>query len=314
MQITTSTLDFRRTIPFLFINISLFLVTFASGFAQEKSYKQEKEISQTFYITANTGLDTEKRISQNILNAITQSSQKDENATLLVVGNITPEKGYPSKDKAQEETEKYLTDYLLKPIEKFNGKVIFTPGVNEWNKKGHKSIDDLESFLQDNSKAKFWPNDGCPIESEEINDDVALIMIDSQWYLENWDDHTYINNKCDIKTRAQFFEEFKDELKDNFGKTIIVAVHHPILSSTKYGFIKKVAGFSDQTYQNAEQSRLHNILEATAREFEDVIFVSGNDRNLQYLDHHEVPQIISGAATSTQKARAKKKTAQPYWN
>ncbi|HSM62720.1 MAG TPA: hypothetical protein VK833_02160, partial [Gillisia sp.] len=77
MQITTSTLDFRRTIPFLFINISLFFVDFASGFAQEKSYKQEKEISQTFYITANTGLDTEKKISQNVLNAITQSSQKD---------------------------------------------------------------------------------------------------------------------------------------------------------------------------------------------------------------------------------------------
>ncbi len=308
MHITTSTLDLRRTISFLLINIFLFLITCASGFAQEKNSKQEKEISQTFYLTAHTGLDSNNKISQDILNAINKASQKGDNATLLLVGNITPEKGYPSKDKAQEETEQYLTQYLLKPIEKFNGKVIFTPGVNEWNKKGHKSIDDLESFLQDNSKAKFWPNDGCAIESEQINDDVALIMIDSQWYLENWDDHTYINNKCDIKTRAQFFEEFRDELKDNFGKTTIVAIHHPVLSNTKYGFIKKVAGFSDQTYQNAEQSKLHNILEATAREFEDVIFVSGNDRNLQYLDHHEVPQIISGAATVTQNAKAHKKT------
>jgi len=308
MHKSTSTPEFRRIFNFSNLSLFSFFMIFSLGFSQENRENQEKEIAQTFYITANTGLDTDNKVSQEVLSGIVKSSQQDENATLLIVGNITKDKGYPSKEDAQKKTETYLKDFLLNPIEKFNGKVIFTPGKNEWNKKGHKSIDDLESFLQDNSKAKFWPNDGCPIESEEINEDVALIMIDSQWYLEDWDEYPYINNKCDIKTRAQFFEEFKDELKDNFGKTIIVAVHHPILSSTKYGFIKKVGGFSDQTYQNPEQSKLHNILEATAREFQDVIFVSGNDRNLQYLDHHEVPQIISGAATKTQKARAEKKT------
>ncbi|WP_237708901.1 hypothetical protein [Gillisia marina] len=212
---------------------------FSSGFAQDKSATQGKEIVHTFYITANTGLDKSNQTSQEVLNGIINSSKKDKDATLLIVGNITKEKGYPSKEDAQKKTEDYLKTFLLNPIDKFNGNVIFTPGVNEWNKKGHKSIDDLESFLQDNSKAKFWPNDGCPIESEEINDDVVLVMIDSQWYLEDWDKHPYINNKCDIKTRDQFFAEFRDELKDNYGKTIIVAVHHPILSSTKYGFIKK---------------------------------------------------------------------------
>lgn len=294
---------------FNFSNLSLLIVfsVFSSSFAQVKSADQGKEIAHTFYITANTGLDETNKTSQEVLNGIVKSSQEDKDATLLIVGNITKEKGYPAKDDAQRKTEAYLQNSLLNPIDNFNGNVIFTPGKNEWNKKGHKSIDDLESFLQDNSKAEFWPNDGCAIESKEINEDVALIMIDSQWYLEDWDKHHYVNNKCDIKTRDQFFAEFKDELKDNYGKTIIVAVHHPILSSTKYGFIKKVAGFSDQTYQNPEQSKLHNILEATARAFDDVIFVSGNDQNLQFLDHHEVPQIISGAAAKTQKARAEKK-------
>ncbi len=308
MYTLQSTLGFRRIFNIQNISFLSCIMMFSLGFSQETKTSESKEVAQSFYITANTGLDDENKSSQEVLNEIIRSSQSDENATLLIVGNITKDKGYPSKGKAQEKTETYLKQHLLTPIDKFNGKVIITPGVNEWNKKGHKSLDDMESFLQDNSKAKFWPNDGCGIESKEINDDVALIMIDSQWYLENWDEYPYINNKCDIKTRDQFFAEFRDELKDNYGKTIIVAVHHPILSSTKYGFIKKVAGFSDQTYQNPEQSKLHNILEATARQFEDVIFVSGNDRNLQYLDHHDVPQIISGAAAKTQKARAEKKT------
>lgn len=308
MHTPQSTLGFRRIFNLSNISLLSCIMMFSLSFAQETKPTESKEVAQSFYITANTGLDEENKSSQEVLNEIIRSSQSDEKATLLIVGNITNDKGYPSKDKVQEKTEAYLKQRLLTPIDKFNGKVIITPGVNEWNKKGHKSLDDMESFLQDNSKAKFWPNDGCGIENEVINDNVALIMIDSQWYLENWDEYPYINNKCDIKTRAQFFAEFRDELKDNYGKTIIVAVHHPVLTSTKYGFIKKVAGFSDQTYQNPEQSKFHNILEATAREFEDVIFVSGNDRNLQYLDHHKVPQIISGAAAHTQKARAEKKT------
>jgi len=300
--------SFKRILKITNLFLLIFFSILSSTYAQVISVDQDQKIAHTFYITANTGLDETNKTSQEVLNAIIKSSKDDADATLLIVGNITKDKGYPAKEDAQSKTETYLQNSLLNPIDNFNGDVIFTPGKNEWNKKGHKSLDDLESFLQDNSKAEFWPNDGCPIESKEINEDVALIMIDSQWYLENWDKYPYINNKCDIKTRDQFFAEFKDELKDNFGKTIIVAIHHPILSSTKYGFIKKVAGFSDQTYQNPEQSKLHNILEATARQFDDVIFVSGNDQNLQYLDHHEVPQIISGAAAKTQKARAEKKT------
>lgn len=305
---TTSTQDYQRHLNISIFNFLLLFLVFSAGFSQEKSKIEDKEISHAFYITSNVGNDEANKVSQEILDQINIASQEDKNATLLIVGNLTNEKGYPSKEDAQKRAEEDLKKNLLTPIDKFNGRVIFTPGVNEWNKKGHKSIDDLESFLQDNSKAKFWPNDGCPIDSEEISDDVVLVMIDSQWYLENWDDHPYINNKCDIKTREQFFAEFKDELKDNYGKTVIVAIHHPILSRTRTNFIDKVAGFSDQSFQNSEQSKLHNILEATASGFDDVIFVSGHDRNLQYLDDHDVPQIISGAAAKTQKATAEKKT------
>jgi len=276
-----------------------------STFAQVVRSSENKEISRAFYITANTGVD-DSDISQQILKQITIASQKDEAATALIVGNLTREHGYQKNHEKRKEEEEYLQKNLLQPLKDFNGDIIFTPGENEWNKKGHKALDDLESFLQDNSKAKFWPNDGCALESENINDDIAMIMIDSQWFLEDWDNYPYINNKCDLKTREQFFVEFRDELKDGQGKTIIVAIHDPILTNTKFGLINKIGGFSSQTFHNEQQRELHDRLEAIAREFEDVIFVSGKDRNLQYLDHHEVPQIISGAATSTQKAKIHK--------
>jgi len=289
-------------------NKTLFFLTIllgASVFAQEKSKNSNKEISRSFYITANTGMD-DTNISQDILKQMNKASQEDKEATALIVGNVTRKDGYPNDDDKRKKEEQFLQKRLLDPLKGFNGSIIFTPGENEWNKKGHNALDDLESFLQDNSKAKFWPNDGCALESESINDDIAIIMIDSQWFLEDWDNYPYINNKCDIKTREQFFIEFRDELKDSQGKTVIVAIHDPILTNTKFGFVNKIGGFSSQTFHNEQQRQLHDRLEATAREFEDVIFVSGNDRNLQYLDHHEVPQIISGAATKTQNAKIHK--------
>lgn len=261
-----------------------------------------KEVAHSFYLVGNTGT-AKPANSKSIFEAINLSSKEDKDATLILLGNFTKE-GYPLDKSLQKDIEKQLKKDLLEPTEGFIGNIILTPGFNEWREDGgHKNLDDMESFLQDNSKAKFWPNDGCAIEGESIGEQVELIIIDSQWFLEDWDEHPYINNKCDIKTRKQFFIEFKDELKDNQGKTIIVAIHHPVLSNTKQGFFEKTGGFNKQAYYNLEHQELRNRLETIASQFEDVIFISGSDKNLQFLEDDGIPQIISGAAAKTKAAK-----------
>lgn len=262
----------------------------------------EKEISHSIYFTANSGLDTSE-VSRRILKQINVASQTDEETSVVIMGNLTPKGGYPAKKKERKKVEEFLSRNLLEPLEGFNGKIILNPGRNEWNMEGHQNIDDLESFLQDNSEAKFWPNDGCALKRKDLNDKVTLVMVDSQWFLEDWDKHPYINDKCEIKTREQFFLEFKDELKDEQGKTIIVSIHHPIMSGTKQGFFNNTGGFTKQSYYSDTRQELSGRLETLSRQFEDVIFVSGNDRNLQYLNDTETPQIISGAMGKLQKAK-----------
>lgn len=288
----------------LVIPVCLF-ITPDAAFCQDDKNSAEKNKSHTFYITGNTGID-QNSSSSAVLQQITEDSKAEENASLLIIGNLTPPGGYPSEGKKREQINLFLQKDLIDPLKNFNGKVIYTPGVNEWNKGGHDNIDDLESFLQDQLDSDFWPSDGCPLEKEDINDDVVLVMVDSQWFLEDWDDHPYINNDCDLKTREQFLTEFKDDLKDSQGKTVIVAMHHPIMSNTRFGFINKIGGFSKQSFENKELRSLRGRLETIGSEFEDVIFVSGNDRNLQYLEDDRNPQIISGAAATTQPVKAQK--------
>lgn len=280
--------------------LPVFLIIATGLIAFQGNAQENKEISKSVYITSNIGNQKNSK-SDEILKAIVKQSQSDDHAVFLSTGNNTSPAGYPEKNRKKEKER--LTARLLDPLKNFNGQIILIPGKNEWNSGGQQNIDDLESFLQDNSKAKFWPNDGCPIERETLSDQVELVMIDSQWYLEDWDQHPYMNSKCEIKTREQFFAQFKDELKDEQNKTVIVAIHHPLISANRRGFFERMGGFSNQAYFNNQMQYLMGRLETIASQFEDVVFVSGNHRNLQFIMDDGIPQIMSGATTDLQKTR-----------
>ena len=47
-----------------------------------------------------------------------------------------------------------------------------------------------------------------------------LQLLDTQWYLTDWDKHPTINDECEIKTRNEFILEIEGELKKNNEKTI----------------------------------------------------------------------------------------------
>src|SRR5690606_14325951 len=161
-----SKLTFLNGLSYRSISIPLFILTvFLTSFVQGQN--EDKKISQIFYFTGNTGVD-ESQYSSEVLSAINIMSQKDDKATFVGLGNITSS-GFPSDDKKRDEVKNTLRETLLEPMENFNGRVIYIPGKNEWNKNGHENIDDMESFIQDSSKAEFWPNDGCVREIEDLD-------------------------------------------------------------------------------------------------------------------------------------------------
>ena len=290
--------------------LPFFLVFFVIFSASAQNKNDGDAVSKVLYLTGNTGFK-ENENTQKVFKQIVKASQNDKNASLILMGNVTPNGGFPKEknQKQRKKVEDYLTENLLNPLKDFNGQLILNPGKNEWNDEAEKNIDDLESFLQDNANdLEFWPNNGCGIEHESLSDDVELIMVDSQWFLEDWDKQPYINHKCDFKTREEFFAEFKDKIKDAQGKTVIVEVFHPIMSKTKQGFFGQMGGFTPQSYYNTTMDDLRGRLETIASEFEDVIFVSGRDRNMQFLEDDGIPQIISGTATKNkEKVKRNKK-------
>ncbi len=253
-----------------------------------------QELETSVFVTANTGATD----NNSVLSQINNEAKTLNDSKLLILGNAVSKEGYSKEGKAQISSQ-------LEILKSFDGKVIFTPGHHEWVINGHRDVRSLEGYIQKNSEASFYPDEGCPIKKKDLTDDVVLITIDSQWYLEDWNEHIYLNEDCDIKNRTDFFLEFESMLKKSQDKMIMVAMHHPIFSNTNEGFIARIGGTSLQDFQNKQNRKFRKRLITLAQQTENIFFVSGHDKNLQYINKYGVPQIISGAVGNTQKASLK---------
>ncbi len=242
-----------------------------------------QETEQSIFVTANTW----DASNTEILSSIVDESKLTQNPTLLIVGDAVPTKAYKNSLKKQ-----------LGLVEPLGKNVIFMPGHKEWTY-GHKGVSDIEKYIQKNSKAKFYPDDAEPIKHHDLGENVELITVDSQWFLEDWDDHVYINENSEIQNRTLFFLEFENRIKKAQGKIVLVVIHHPIRTLTKQGFLNDIGGFKTGDFQNKQYRTLRNRLKTIARGAENVIFLSGQGKNLQYIDS-SVPQIMSGAAGETE--------------
>jgi len=79
----------------------------------------------------------------------------------------------------------------------------------------------------------------------EVNDKLSIITIDSEWFIQNWDKYPNINEESAIKTREDFFEEFRSLINKNQNKVTVVAIHHPMITNGNHGgyFLQEIIFF-----------------------------------------------------------------------
>ena len=148
-------------------------------------------------------------------------------------------------------------------------------------------------------------------------------MVDSHWYITNWDKHPTINDNCDIKTKQRFLDEYNSLIKKARGKTTIVALHHPMYTNGPHGgqysfkshitplpilgtlknMIRETSGVANVDLQNTMYNELKRRLVTLAQANKKVIFVSGHEHNLQYLIEDNLRQIISGSGSKISEVR-----------
>lgn len=284
----------------------------------------------TFFIVGDAGYAGEPNTQYlfAILKKRLEAAGKDN--TLLFIGdNIYPYGMPPEKGtKARKEAEESINSQI-ELGENLNGKIYFLPGNHDWYN-GFDGLLAQEEYINKRLKGAFLPGKGCAIKEVEINDSITMIAIDSQWYIEDWDKYPTINDDCDIKTREGLFTELENMLNDNTDKTVILAIHHPIMSNGSHGghfswskqlfpmkykvplpvigslvnLARKASGYSTQDIQSRVYISLTKRLKGMLYDKNNVIVVSGHDHNLQYIYNDNIHQIISGSGSKVEAAKA----------
>ncbi|MFL9842888.1 metallophosphoesterase [Flavobacterium rhizosphaerae] len=289
-----------------------------------------QKLDQRFYLIGDAGYASQPN-GQRLLEAVAAHLKNEgKNTTLLYMGdNIYPLGMPPEKeDKHRAEAEASLNSQL-DMAKVFKGNIYFIPGNHDWYH-GLKGVQEEEKLVEKAlGKKTFLPGKGCGIDDIKINSDITLITIDSEWYIENWDDYPTMNDDCDIKTRAAFWEELRSLLNKNQDKTVLLAIHHPVMSNGAHGgqlsarkelyplkykfpmpvlgslmnFVRRTSGGSPQDLQSAIYRDMTSHIKTLIQPYDNVLVLSGHDHNLQYIEKDNIHQIISGAGSKEEEAR-----------
>ena len=298
----------------------------------EKNSAIQDSIIHTFFLVGDAGnLDQDEAFhNMNILKD--SLSKASANSTLLFLGDNIYPIGMPKKEDKERPIAEKKIDNQISLVENFPGKTIFIPGNHDWYNNGIKGLKREEDYVIEklNDKNAFSPRNGCPIETRKINKKLTLILIDTEWVLADWSKNPGINEKCELKTREDFYTEFEDQLNKNQNKTIVVATHHPLITNGSHGgkyswkkqlfplenkiplpilasginLIRATGGITHQDISNQNYKKLADRLKTLISGRKNVVVVSGHDHNLQYIEQGDIRQIISGAGSKTEAAKA----------
>ncbi|MEN8798431.1 MAG: metallophosphoesterase, partial [Flavobacteriaceae bacterium] len=195
----------------------------------------DKDLIHSFYLIGDAGASEIGAKSMALTAFEKELKNAPENSTVLFLGDNIYQRGLVAEDHPNYALAKHQIDAQTSVVKNFKGRSIFIPGNHDW----YSGLDGLkrqeryvESILGKNS---FLPENGCPLERVEIGEDIVLLIVDSEWYITKWDKHPKINDDCEFRTRARFFEEFESEIKKARGKTTLVAIHHPMYSNGPHG-------------------------------------------------------------------------------
>ncbi|MBL7774356.1 MAG: metallophosphoesterase, partial [Saprospiraceae bacterium] len=266
----------------------------------------------------------------------------DKASSVLFLGDNIYPKGLPSKNDAaaRAEAERNL-NAQLDALHNYPGEILFIAGNHDWASglKGRRRQEDyVEDYLNaqrgmPDDDAKGWknyfvPDDGCPgPEVIELNDQLVVIAIDSEWYLTDWDKEPDINVGCEIKSRAHFKFAMENVLRKYRRHQVVVAMHHPPYTNGPHGgkshlkqhlfpltqlqpdlyvplpvlgslaaFLRAAVGSKQDAANGSYKALMHAILPGALKNG-TYIFASGHEHALQYLENDQQRFVVSGSGS-----------------
>ena len=262
------------------------------------------------------------------------NSSNPEDVVIFLGDNIY-ERGMPKpEDSDRKEKERRIVSQI-DVVKKFKGRSIVIPGNHDWNESrpgGLAAINRQEQFIEQylDSADVLLPSNGCggPVEIQ-LNEDLVIIIIDSEWWLTKYSKPLAPDNGCNSSSRLDLIQQVEDIVVRNRGKNIVLAQHHPLFSNGRHGGyftlkdyifpltlvrdnlyiplpiigsiypLLRQYGISRQDLSNKDYQQLKRGLLTVLGEEKNVVIAAGHEHALQLNKYKDINHIVSGAGSKS---------------
>lgn len=298
-------------------------------------------LKHTMYLVGDAGNATEEGTTPVLTFLKPKLAAESENSSILFLGDNIYEYGMPPKEEVEKRkvAERRIVAQL-QILDEFKGRPVFVPGNHDWRGWGQKGLKQQEKFIEEYINTKrgvsdkddwenyFAPDDGCSgPEAIELNDNVVILVVDSQWWLGDSEEEPRINEGCEARNGASFRFIFENMVRKYRNQNIVIAMHHPPYTYGPHGggftvkqhifpltdispglyvplpgigslaalFRSSIGSTQDVAHQRYRE--LRSGLMAATKKNGEFIFASGHEHALEYIEHGGQKFIVSGSGS-----------------
>jgi len=274
-------------------------------------------------------------VNPQTLNALQEKLQKDENSTVIFLGDNIYTKGLTSNKKGELNKKPLnILHQQLNILYNYNGQAYFVPGNHDWKSGKNKGVKTLKNqqeytnkYLSENTYTlnqqygHFYPKEGLPgPRSILLSKGVRAVFVDTQWWLHQTPyKKVNSNDRPKYRIEKEFFEDLNSilELAEQNKETVIIAAHHPLITDGDHSKKKQPIRFLNH-YTPFQvlgliglnrwliQDTPHPKYRAMTKQFlevisayNNVIYAAGHDHSLQYHQYNDLVHLVSGAGSKS---------------
>jgi Calcineurin-like phosphoesterase/Omp85 superfamily domain len=304
-----------------------------------------KKLDFKVYLIGDAGAATKDKRNE-ALELLRQALEKaSKQSAVIFLGNNAIPDGLPSKKDKQRERAEQELKAQLDILKDYKGQIVFLPGNYDWGANGVDGLRRQQKFIEEylGRNDVFLPGNGCSGPTvKDLTAKLGLLVLDSQWYLNEWDNVPELNESCDIQNRSDFFEEAQATATDYVGKNLLVVAHHPLYSN---GWYSDQFALKNHLYPPSDQRPLRHVpmplmgtailaadklsanrqelqhpiyqgyisgIKGLARQHGNIIYAAGHEHNLQLQVEGEMAHIISGAGSLVSPVKLGKSSQMSY--